>query len=157
MKNEALIDQADYIIEMNSGFSHSPHQLIFFVYGLLQGNDCVFGYRSLTSLRYRGSNFRRFVSLGGAWISSGLLGTRLRDITSGYEGFTSNALKKIIHKPFLSSAHFWYVELKARAREMKYIEVPITYQFPSPRMNFSSILNSLAILSILVLDRLKGK
>lgn len=154
---EALKSNADYIIEMDCGFSHLPKELYKFIEGLEEGNDAVFGIRPLWSLSYPAPMKRRIYSLGGTLLANMLLGTRLKDMTSGYEAFTQTAAKKIFHKPLKSTGHFFQTEVRYRARKLRYKEVTIQYNFPSPRVRANSIYNSFETLFSLWRNRITNK
>lgn len=144
----AIQDSCEFIIEMDAGFSHQPGEINRFIDKLNQGYDCVFGVRPLWSPFYSVPLSRRFFSLSGTVLSNLLLGTRLPDMTSGFEAFTSLALKKIIRSPLLSTGHFYQTEIRLRAHRLnlKITTVPITYQFPSKSVNRESLLNALQTL-----------
>jgi dolichol-phosphate mannosyltransferase len=147
--NEALKNNCDFIIEMDCGFSHLPKELNKFILGYREGFDCVFGIRPLLSSKYRVPMHRRFLSLGGTFLANFLLGTHFTDMTSGYEGFTNKVLREILKHPVLSVDYFFQTEMRFRSSRFKYLEVPITYKFPTPRIRFKSLLNSFSALMIL--------
>lgn len=144
---EAYRHHHDIIIEMDAGLSHDPVTLRFFIQALHQGYACAFGSRNIAG----GSNthspfFRRALSKVGTMLSNMLLGTRLSDMTSGYQGFRREVVEKLIHYPLLSVAHFYQTEVRYLLRHYKSVEIPIHYQSPSPRVRWKSIQNSLAVL-----------
>jgi dolichol-phosphate mannosyltransferase len=63
-------------------------------------------------------------------------------MTSGYEGFHRDIVKKILNHKFKSQAHFYQTELRYLLRKHRVFEVPIHYQSPSPRVSGKSIVNS---------------
>jgi len=140
----ALKDSCDYIIEMDAGFSHQPKEISGFIEKLNQGFDCVFGVRPLWSPFYAVPFARRVYSLSGTILSNLFLGTRLADMTSGFEAFTAKALKKMITSPLLSTGHFYQTEMRLRAHRLNLTmtTVPITYRFPSKSVNRKSLLNA---------------
>src|SRR3989339_433205 len=142
---QALRDNCNYIIEMDAGFSHQPKEISHFVDKLKQGFDCVFGVRPLWSFKYRVPLSRRFFSLVGTVFSNLFLKTRLIDMTSGFEAFTTPALKKILATPLFSTGHFYQTEVRLRAfrLKLKTDTVPITYRFPSKSVNWRSLKNAL--------------
>ncbi len=150
---EAIKNNCDFIIEMDSGFSHLPSELHKFIKGYEEGYDCVFGIRPLLSINYNAPLKRRLFSLGGTILSNLLLGTHYKDMTSGYEGFKKDVLVKILKEPLRSTGHFSQTEIKYRARNFKYKEVKITYRFPTPRVKMSSVYNSFSTLFYLSFDR----
>jgi len=92
---ESLRNNHDYIIEMDAGLSHDPAALSEFLKKLSEGYDCVFGSRFVKGGSMDDSPFkRRLLSKGGTILSNLLLGTKLKDMTSGYQGFTRPVVEK---------------------------------------------------------------
>ena len=154
---EALAQGHEYIIEMDAGLSHDPADIPMFLNGLMEGNDCVFGSRYVEG----GSNsdsplFRRGLSRGGTIAAQWLLGARLADMTSGFEGFRRDVLARLVAYPLLSKGHFYQTEVRHLLRKTRWIEVPIHYRAPSPRVANSSIRNSIDVLLHYFLKRLAG-
>lgn len=154
---QAIKDNNDYIIEMDAGFSHQPRELVKFVKKLEKGFDCVFGIRPLWSIKYKISFKRRLFSLGGTILSNLLLGTKLPDMTSGFEAFDATVLSQIIKKPLLSSGHFFQTEIKYRSKSYNFSTVEIHYSFPSNSVSKKSIKNSFTVLATLFVERFKFK
>ena len=143
--DKALKDKHQFLIEMDSGFSHQPSEIKYFVEKLKRGYDCVFGVRPLWSVSYSVPVMRRFYSLVGTVLSNLFLKTQLSDMTSGFEGFNALAIKKILNTPLLSTGHFYQTEIRLRANRLglKTATVPITYRFPSKSVNWRSLRNAL--------------
>jgi len=146
------------IIEMDAGMSHDPKVIPVFLEALGKGYSCVFGSRFITGGSFIGAPFnRRVLSRGGTLISNLLLGTRLSDMTSGFQGFHADVVARAIRFKLLSTAHFYQTELRYLLRNEKYIELPICYRTPSPRVSISSISNSLLVLFRYFILRVSGK
>ena len=144
---EAFKNNHDYIIEMDAGLSHNPHNLPEFLNEFQNGYDCVLGSRFLPGGSLNHSSLRRrFLSKGGTILSNLLLGTHFHDMTSGYQGFTKEVVAKFVSHPFKSKAHFYQTELRYLLRKYKSIEIPISYEAPSPRVSQGSIINSFRVL-----------
>ena len=127
---EALLSGADWILEIDAGFSHQPSDIPQFFQPMLDGHDCVFGSRFMTGGQIIHSSWRRrIVSWGGSKLTNVLLGSRLTDMTSGFEMFTAAALKQAVEKGIHSRAHYFQTEMKLHCRNMKIVEVPIHYRF----------------------------
>lgn len=154
---EALKQNCDFIIEMDCGFSHQPKELHKFVEGLLEGYDCVFGIRPLWSPSYKVPFDRRIYSLGGTILANVFLGTRLKDMTSGFEAFTAKAAKAITASPFKSTGHFFQTEVRFRARKFRSKQVWINYNFSASTLSKSSIDNSFSTLFTLIRERFQTK
>ena len=71
---------------------------------------------------------RYITSLGGTIISNLLLGTKLSDMTSGFELFKREALQKILDKGILSRGPFFQTEIRAYAHQFRITEVPIHHR-----------------------------
>jgi dolichol-phosphate mannosyltransferase len=135
---EALAAGCDWILEIDAGFSHQPSDIPQFFDAMEQGMDCVFGSRSIGCFK-DSSMKRRIVSMGGTVLSNLLLGTRQTDMTSGFELFSRETLAMAIDRGIQSKAHFFQTEIKAYCRNLRFVEVPITYRAASPRLGSSAI------------------
>jgi dolichol-phosphate mannosyltransferase len=154
----ALEKRHDYIIEMDAGLSHDPSALPMFLRVLQEGNECAFGSRFINGGSIFDSNWKRlFLSKWGTYLSNFLLGTRLHDATSGYQGFHANIVEKFVAYPLMSKAHFYQTEMRFLLRKSRYMEVPIHYRAPSPSVSKKAIYNSLHTLLHYFYLRLIGK
>lgn len=152
---EAYANGHELIIEMDAGLSHDPAALPMFLRVLSEGNTCAFGCRYMNGGSMVDSPFfRRVLSLGGTKIANLLLGTRMLDMTSGYQGFHRRVVEKFVNYPLLSTAHFYQTELRYLLSRSKYAEVPIHYRAPSPRVPAGAIANSLYVLGVYFLRRI---
>lgn len=137
---EAIARGHDYILEMDAGFSHLPEDLPKFFEAIDGGYDCVFGSRFVSGGSMTDSPWhRRIVSRGGTVLANLLLGTRYRDMTSGFELFSRSALIEILERGIRSRAHFFQTEIKYHARRMRTLEVPIRYTAASPSVGLKSL------------------
>ena len=135
---EALAAGCDWILEIDAGFSHQPSDIPQFFDAMEQGMDCVFGSRSIGCFK-DSSMKRRIVSMGGTMLANLLLGTRQTDMTSGFELFSRETLAMAIDRGIQSKAHFFQTEIKAYCRNLRFVDVPITYRAASPRLGSSAI------------------
>ena len=154
---EALAAGCDWILEMDAGFSHDPGALDAFFAAMAGGRDCVFGSRFLAGGSNLGILRRRFVSRAGTVLANGLLGTRLTDMTSGYELFSRAALEAVLAKGIRSRGPFFQTEIKAGCRGLDVAEVPISYAGGVRAVGGGAIAESLANLSRLFGRRLRGR
>ena len=155
---EAFKNGHDFIIEMDAGLSHDPRALPMFLRVLNEGNECAFGSRFINGGSiYHSTRKRTFLSRFGTFLSNLLLGTKMYDMTSGYQGFHSGIVEKFLSYPFLSRAHFYQTELRYILRNTRYAEIPIHYRAPSPSVSRGAISNSLAVLFHYFLLRLAKK
>ena len=147
----------DLIIEMDAGLSHDPRAIPMFLRVLNEGNECAFGSRFINGGSMGDSPFkRRMLSKTGTVLANVLLGTKLRDMTSGYQGFHRDVVAKIINHDFKSKAHFYQPELRYLLRKRRNFEVPIHYQAPSPRVSPNAIKNAYQTLFYYFIQRLIG-
>jgi dolichol-phosphate mannosyltransferase len=152
---EALARGADWILEIDAGFSHQPEDIPQFFDQMDKGYDCVFGSRFMRDGRITdGSSWRYFVSRTGTMLSNLLLATSLTDMTSGFEMFSRSALEHVLNRGIRSRAHFFQTEIKVHCRNFKVAEVPIHYKSPSPRMTAGAITDALGQLGRLFALRL---
>jgi dolichol-phosphate mannosyltransferase len=135
---EALDAGSDWILEIDAGFSHQPGDIPQFFDAMEQGKDCVFGSRFLGHFE-KSSIKRRLISWGGTVLANFLLGTRQTDMTSGFELFSRDTLSMVLSRGIHSRAHFFQTEIKTYCRNLKFVEVPITYRSASPRLGLSAI------------------
>lgn len=140
---EAMKDKPEFIVEMDGGGSHDPRALHAFVRAMREGNECAFGSRYINGGSMVGSPFnRRFLSKFGSFVARTLLGCPMKDATSGYEAFSYEVMEKILAYPLRSKAHFYQTELRYLLRKRNWIEVPIHYTSPSPRVSKSALKNA---------------
>src|SRR5262249_12624614 len=125
----ALDADSDWILEIDAGFSHRPADISQFFARMRKGYDCVFGSRFVPGGSINDSSFRRYlISRGGTLLSNALLGTSLKDMTSGFELFSRATLQYLLDKGLHSHGPFFQTEIKAYCRNLKIVEVPIRYQ-----------------------------
>ena len=148
----------DYIIEMDAGLSHDPNAIPKFLSKLQDGYDCVFGSRFVKGGSIIDSNWKRlFLSKVGTLLSNLMLGSKMHDMTSGFQGFRLEIVKKFLKYNLKSQAHFYQTELRYLLRKTRFVELPITYRAPSPSVNKKSILNSVHVLLYYSYRRLRSK
>lgn len=135
------------IIEMDAGMSHDPKAIPMFLRALTEGNECAFGSRFMEGGSMRSANFRRyFLSRFGTFLANALLGTRMSDMTSGFEGFHRHIVKELLGHRLRSRAHFFQTEVRYLLRTKKFAEVPINYITPSPRVSRGTVRNAVFVL-----------
>lgn len=144
---QALKDGAEWIIEMDGGMSHLPKELPQFVEKLEEGYDCVWGSRfmkggEMTNLPF----YRRVLSQGGTYLSNFVLGTKLKDMTSGFEAFTREVMEQMNLDAMLSTGHMYQTEMRYYCRKLKTKEVPIHYIGGSSSLKASSVTEALKLL-----------
>lgn len=148
----------EIIIEMDAGLSHDPRAIPMFLRVLNEGNECAFGSRFINGGSIWDSTWKRtFLSKTGTILSNILLGTKMFDMTSGYQGFHRDIVNKFLQYQLLSKAHFYQTELRYLLRKTRFSEIPIHYRAPSPSVSEKAIKNSISTLLHYFLLRLKFK
>lgn len=146
----AMADGAERIIEMDGGGSHKPEEIPQFIEKLDEGYDCVWGSRFTTG---GGTDhqpmYRRFLSSGGTILSNAVLGTKLKDMTSGFEAFQVDILKNMNLDAFLSTGHMYQTEMRYYCRNYTTVEVPIHYTGSTSSLKMKSVTEALKILFML--------
>ena len=143
----ALQDGADRIIEMDGGGSHKPCELPYFIKALDEGYECVWGSRFMPNGAEKNVVwYRRMLSRGGTLLANFVLKTNLLDMTSGYEAFQADVLRKLHLEKFLSTGHMYQTEMKYYCRKCTCKEVPIHYIGGTSSLRFKSVLEACKIL-----------
>lgn len=155
---EALAAGCDWILEIDAGFSHQPSDIPKFFAAMANGYQCVFATRfaqggsiSETSPR------RRAVSRGGTALTNLLLGTKLTDMTSGFELFSRPALQQVLDKGIRSRGPFFQTEIKTYCRGLRWAEVPIQYRAASHNISNASLHDAFSNLWRLFRLRVSGQ
>ena len=142
---EALDAGCDWVLEIDAGYSHQPSDIPRFFEKMLEGNDCVFGSRFCQGGRITESSLKReVISRGGTLLTNLLLGTKLTDMTSGFELFSRAALEEVLRRGINSRGHFFQTEIKAHCQPLRVAEVPIAYRAASDSVNSSVLKDAFA-------------
>lgn len=142
----ALHNKHKFILEMDAGLSHDPRAIPMFLRVLNEGNECAFGSRNMNGGSNADSPFRRrFISTFGTVLANIFLGTRMSDMTSGFQGFHANVVRAFLDYGLKSKAHFYQTELRYLLRNTRYMEVPIHYRAPSPSVSKNALKDSLKV------------
>ncbi len=127
---EALAGDAEYILEMDCDFSHSPDDVPRLVQACADGADIALGSRYVagggTENWGRG---RRIVSAGGSLYARVLLGVGVRDLTGGFKCFRRATLERLDLDAIHSKGYAFQIELTYRALRagFRVAEVPIVF------------------------------
>ena len=144
---QALKDGAEWIIEMDGGLSHLPEELPQFIEKLEAGYDCVWGSRFMKGGEMCNLPlYRKILSGGGTFLSNLVLGTRLKDMTSGFEAFTREVMEQMNLDQMLSRGHIYQTEMRYYCRNKKTVEVPIRYVGGESSLKGSSVTEALKLL-----------
>ncbi|HEX8652650.1 MAG TPA: glycosyltransferase [Pyrinomonadaceae bacterium] len=154
---EAIQSGCDWILEIDSGFSHQPSDIPKFFNRMIEGHDCVFGSRFCEGGEISESPVKRYIlSRGGTILANTLLGTKLSDMTSGFEMFSRPALENVLNRGIQSRGPFFQTEIKAYCRHLQISEVPIHYRAASHNISNKVIKDSFSNLWRLFRLRMQG-
>ena len=135
----ALESRCQWILEMDGGLSHCPEEIPGFIRAMETGVDFAPGSRFCKGGTYKGPIKRLALSKGGTLLANVVLGTRMSDMTSGFECFTYRALRHVVEHGVRSRAHFFQTEIRYMLQDWKWTEVPISYSSPSESVGTDTI------------------
>jgi dolichol-phosphate mannosyltransferase len=127
----ALAGGADYVLEMDSDFSHDPADLPRLIEAAEQGAGLVLGSRYV-----RGGSvtdwglLRRLVSRGGSWYARMILGVWIRDLTGGFKCFRREVLEALDLNSVHADGYGFQIELTYRTIQAGFevVEIPIVFR-----------------------------
>jgi dolichol-phosphate mannosyltransferase len=130
---QALNDGADYVLQMDADFSHSPHYIPQMVGVMLATNaDVVIGSRYVPggTLDEGWGLGRRLLSSWANFYSRMILGLRIRDMTAGFKLWRRTALLRIGLENIRSNGYSFQVEMAYLCEKQRYrlIEIPIHFE-----------------------------
>jgi dolichol-phosphate mannosyltransferase len=137
---------------MDGGFSHPPAHIPRFIEAMEREADFAAGSRFSPGGSYSGRRSRYLISRGGTILANLLLGTRMRDMTSGFECFTRRALEEVVSRGVRSRGHFFQTEIRYMLRGWNWVEIPIRYRNPSRSVGRASLFEAFRILWALRLE-----
>ena len=126
----AAAADVDVVLHMDADLSHDPAALPALVSELEQGADMVIGSRYVPGGGTKNWPIhRRLLSRWGNRYTAGVLGLRLRDITSGYRGYRHAALAVIDAPSTQAEGYAFLTELALRGSDggLRIAEVPIQF------------------------------
>lgn len=153
----------EVFFEMDTDLSHDPAYLPDFFRAFEQGADVVVGSRNVPGGGVEGWGLGRHVlSKGGSLYSRVILGVGVRDLTTGYKGFTRRALERIDVGSVHSNGYSFQIELTFRALKagLNVVEVPIVFvdrRAGQSKMSRKVFLEAVGMVWKLRLDDLRGK
>lgn len=155
---EAISAGCDWVLEIDAGYSHQPAEIPRFFGKIMEGYACVFGSRFCEGGVMAESPLkRRIISRGGSVLTNLLLGTKLKDMTSGFELFSRPVLQEVLDRGIHSRGHFFQTEIKTYCRAKRFAEVPIHYRVASDSVNNMVIKDAFINLWRLFRLRLSGR
>jgi glycosyltransferase involved in cell wall biosynthesis len=119
------------VCTMDADLSHDPNVLPGMLEHIAAGSDLVIGSRFVTGgeLQVDWGPGRRAVSKAGSRYARAMIGTSVRDCTSGYRCYRASALSQIDFAQLHSEGYSFLIEMLAAFARSSYSieEVPITY------------------------------
>ncbi len=133
---------AQAIVQMDADFSHDPAVLVE-MSKLLESNDIVLGSRYVSggSVDKKWPIWRKWLSAFGNFYARTILGLPLRDVTTGYRMWRSDALRQMPFERIQATGYIFLVEMiyLAHCLEFKIGETPIYFadrRFGKSKMSF---------------------
>ncbi len=129
----SLLAQQEYdaVITMDCDLSHDPAVIPSMIEQIRRGAEIVVGSRYITGGGIRNwSLSRRLLSRWGNWYTAVMLGTGVRDCTSGFRAYRVDVLRRGTIASTTSSGYAFLTEVLYRLRRAgvnNIVEVPITY------------------------------
>ncbi len=130
--HKALAEGADYIVQMDADFSHSPRYVKRFL-TKIQDYDVIVGSRYIKGGR-TDENWSWTRWLLSWWANSVyvrmLLGLQVRDATAGFKMFTRQALERIDLSRVVSNGYIFQVEMAYLTEQegLRVLEWPIYFE-----------------------------
>lgn len=116
-----------WILEMDAGFSHPPEKIPEFIAAMEAGYDYAGGSRFMPGGAHRSPWKRRVLSHGGTVLARFLLGSKMTDMTSGFECFNRDAMEHVLTQGVRSRANFFQTEIRHMMHEFFWTEIPFVY------------------------------
>lgn len=142
-----------WILEMDAGFSHPPEKIPEFVEAMRTGYDFAGGTRFAPGGGHRSPWTRRTLSYGGTLLARVVLGSRMTDMTSGFECFNRLAMAHVLEHGVRSRANFFQTEIRHMMHRFHWKEIPFVYVNENVSVGRSAIGESFRILAQLALKR----
>jgi dolichol-phosphate mannosyltransferase len=127
----ALDDGADYILQMDADFSHSPAYLPLFLDKMAECHVAI-GSRYIPGggVDERWSPWRRFLSWGGNLYARVITGLRIHDTTGGFRCFRRQALRALELERIRSEGYAFQIEVAyaCQKKGLRLCEIPIYFE-----------------------------
>ena len=126
----ALAYGADLIFQMDADFSHHPQALPSFLEAIDEGADLVIGSRYTEGGQVDNwSWWRRLISRGGSLYASTILGSNIKDMTSGFKCYRRAVLEGLDLESVQAKGYGFQIDMVYRTTEagFRVQEIPITF------------------------------
>lgn len=154
---------AKYVITMDADLSHEPENLPAIIDLLDKGFDLVVGSRYTAGGKiYNWSMKRRTLSHIGNWLYSLAGRSRIKDLTTGYVGYSRKSMKSMLalENTKKGYAYLTIVKLLLEKNNFKFTETPINFYDRVEgvsKMRFFIVMESIASLARLTWDSYSPK
>ena len=121
---------AKVVVEMDADGSHQPEELGRLTDAIAQGADVAIGSRYVGTGTVLGwARHRSALSRAGNLYARRALAISVRDLTSGFRAYTTDALRSIDVASIRSEGYAFQIEMAFRAvrQGLRVVEVPITF------------------------------
>ena len=124
-----LKNQLDYVITMDADYSHNPQDIPRLIDVARSGYDLVIGSRYCEGGRIIGwHRMRWLISRVANLIASAIVGTRIRDCTSGLRCYSKRYVKTVLPNLHSQTYEIQIETVKqARLQRFRVKEIPITF------------------------------
>ena len=159
----ALDEGADYVLEMDCDFSHSPGDVPRLLAACEDGADLALGSRYVPGGGTENWGLgRRLVSEGGSLYARLLLGVGIRDLTGGFKCYRRAVLERIDLAAIHSRGYAFQIETTYRTLRAGFtvVEVPIRFVDRTAghsKMSRAIFLEAVAKVPVLRLAALTGR
>ena len=158
--DNAFSNDYEVVVEMDADGSHRAEDLSRLL-SEIQQFDLVIGSRWVAGGNVQNwPVFRLILSRFGNLYARIMLGTRIKDMTSGFRAYRANFLKQLIAEPVSSQGYSFQVELAYRASRIGRVkEVPITFverTEGSSKMTLTIVFEALAKIQLWSFRRFLG-
>lgn len=160
----ALAHDAPLVLTMDADLSHDPDAIPAMIARIEDGADVVIGSRFVPGggLQVDWSAFRLAVSHQGSAYARLMIGTSVRDCTSGYRCYRRDVLERLDLDTITSRGYSFLIEVLARvlAKGARVEEVPITYvdrRAGASKISYPIILEALGRTTAIGFGRLFGR
>ena len=131
--SRAIADGAEFVVQMDADFSHSPAYIPPMLgVALATGADVVIGSRYVPggTLDARWEWSRRLLSWWANLYSRAILGLRIRDMTAGFKLWRRSALQAIELDNIRSNGYTFQVEMAYLCEKLGFrlVEIPIYFE-----------------------------
>src|SRR4051794_8264555 len=127
----ALEAGADYVLEMDSDFSHDPADLPRLIAAAEAGARPLVGSRLVSGGSVTDWGLlRKLISRGGSWYARVVLGVKVRDLTGGFKCFRRRVLEALDLEQVHADGYGFQIELTYRTIKagFRVEEIPIVFR-----------------------------